>query len=184
MGNQQQPARSRSHQPIDENIANMNKLRELIKNTSIILEGELGQVAGVEDGFGVDGGSFVSTDDVEKFVTETNVELLAIGIGNAHGFYTSTDGIRIDLLKQIHQLVPSQKIVLHGGTGIETEKINEMIDNGVYKINISTELKEVYLKNSENHASSDSRHNMIKLVERRYHASKELIKDKIISYSR
>lgn len=172
-----------SHLELDENIANMLKIKQLIGDKNVAVEGELGQVSGVEDGHGSEGGSFVSPDDVTRFVNETEVDLLAIGIGNAHGFYKSTSGIRINLLRDVHELIPSQKLVLHGGTGIELEKINEMKNYGIHKINVSTELKDVYLKASLAHENSDKKYDMIALVEARYQAVKSLAKQRTLEFS-
>jgi len=171
-----------SHLSLEDNIKEMLKIKELIGSRNICVEGELGQVAGVEDGHGVEGGSFVSTDDVKKFVNETEVELLAIGIGNAHGFYKSTNGIRVDLLKQVNLLIPDQKLVLHGGTGIEKFKINEMKKYGIHKINISTELKHVYMEATQSHIESKNKFDMIHLVQKRYEKTKALAKSKILEF--
>jgi len=168
-----------SSMPLDDNISNMLEIKKIIGNRHTLIEGELGQIAGVEDGFGTDEGGSVSPEDVIKFVESTKLDLLAIGIGNAHGFYKSTDGIDIELLKTIHESVPNQKLVLHGGTGIEEFKINEMKEYGIHKINISTELKDIYIKASEEHSESEEKFNMIRLVEKRYSQVKEMAKQKI-----
>lgn len=171
-----------SHLPIQQNIIKMLEVKEMIGNRRIIVEGELGQVAGVEDGHGEDGGSYVALDDVSTFVDETKIELLAIGIGNAHGFYQSTDSIDIALLKRVHECVPSQNLVLHGGTGIEAEKIKQMKVMGIEKINISTELKAKYMEAQVSHIDSSRKFNMIDLVNSRYEASKNLAIQKILEF--
>ena len=171
-----------SHLPVQQNIIKMLEIKKMIGNRRVIVEGELGQVAGVEDGHGEDGGSFVALDDVTAFVEATNIELLAIGIGNAHGFYQSTDAIDIQLLKRVHECVPTQNLVLHGGTGIEPEKIEEMKVMGIQKINISTELKAKYMESQQSHIESKSKYNMIDLVNCRYEASKKLALQKIMEF--
>lgn len=168
-----------SHLSLEKNIEKMLAIKDLIGSKSIMIEGELGQISGVEDGHGVDVGSMVAPEDVVKFVTNAAVDLLAIGIGNAHGFYKSTNGINIDLLKEIHNLVPKQQLVLHGGTGIEEEKIKEMKKYGIVKINISTELKNEYILASQKHSSGDEKFNMIGLVNSRYEQVKQMAKQKI-----
>jgi len=171
-----------SHLELQDNIQNMLKIKALVGDKNITIEGELGQVAGVEDGHGAEGGSFVSPEEVKKFVSETNVDLLAIGIGNAHGFYKSTSGIKINLLKKVHEIIPQQKLVLHGGTGIEQNKIDEMKKYGIHKINVSTELKDVYMNAEHSHFLSESKFDMISLVESRYQSIKSLAKQRMLEF--
>ena len=120
--------------------------------------------------------------EVRRFVDETNVDLLAVGIGNAHGFYSSTDSIDINLLKKVYQKVPDQKLVLHGGTGIESSKVKEMKKYGIHKINISTALKDAYLKASQSHLESDKRFDVMELVKSRYESVKQLALLKIVEF--
>lgn len=171
-----------SHLPINYNIENMLKIKALVGDRFIEIEGELGQVAGVEDGHGENGGSYVNLTEVKRFVDATNIDLLAIGIGNAHGFYSSTDFIDINLLKEVYEQVPNQKLVLHGGTGIEPSKIIEMKSYGIDKINISTELKDVYLTASKCHIESGKKFEMISLVNSRYESVKKMAKRKILQF--
>lgn len=171
-----------SHLSIDENIKKMNEIKSLIGNRRVLVEGELGQVTGVEDGHGSDMGSFVNLNEVKKFVEQTEIDLLAVGIGNAHGFYESTDGIRIDLLSQVYELVPNQDLVLHGGTGIEDIKIQQMKQLGIKKINVSTEFKEIYMKSEHMHMESENRYNMVSLVQNRYVQLKEFCRAKIVQF--
>jgi len=171
-----------SHLSINDNIDNMLNIKDLVGGRFIEIEGELGQVAGVEDGHGEDGGSYVDLTEVKRFVDATDIDLLAVGIGNAHGFYSSTDCIDINLLKEVCQQVPNQKLVLHGGTGIEPSKIIEMKSYGIHKINVSTELKDVYLTASKYHIESDKKFEMISLVNSRYESVKQMAKRKILEF--
>jgi fructose/tagatose bisphosphate aldolase len=67
---------------------------------------------------------------------------MALGIGNAHGFYEDLEGIDLSILEEASQkLGPEQFFVLHGGTGLPKEVIKKAISYGVIKINISTQLK-------------------------------------------
>lgn len=168
--------------PLQDNIDGMLEIRKIIGQRNIMLEGELGQIAGVEDDFGTSEGTSISPQEVKEFVDNINPDLLAIGIGNAHGFYKSTDQIDIDLLREIHLSVPEQKLVLHGGSGIEEFKIQEMKQYGIYKINISTELKDVYLKSMMEHSISERKFDMVHLVNNRYRCVRELAESKIILF--
>ena len=171
-----------SHLSIKENIKSMLEIKTLVGKRFVEIEGELGQVAGVEDGHGEGGGSYVELKEVKRFIDETKIDLLAVGIGNAHGFYSSTDCIDINLLKKVHHQIPKQKLVLHGGTGIEPGKIIEMKCYGIHKINVSTELKDVYLKASKSHLESEMKFEMISLVNDRYKSVKRMAKRKILEF--
>lgn len=127
---------------IEENIKNTLIIKKHAETSGCLVEGELGKVSGVEDGFGDEGSSYAEIMEIVTYVKETNIDLMALGIGNAHGFYENLDGIDVSILREASEkLHPSQLFVLHGGTGLPDEVIKEAISLGVVKINISTQLK-------------------------------------------
>lgn len=127
---------------IDVNIKNTNIIKDYALSKSCLVEGELGKVSGVEDGFGDGGSSYAEIAEIEKYVKETNIDLMALGIGNAHGFYEDLDGLKTDILKEASsRLDKKQLYVLHGGTGLPEKIIKEVIGYGVVKINVSTQIK-------------------------------------------
>lgn len=81
----------------------------------------------------------------KRFVEETGVDTLAIGIGTAHGIYPKdvTPKIRIDILKEIESLV-NISLVLHGGSSNPDEQIAESVQNGICKVNISSDFKHAF----------------------------------------
>lgn len=132
-----------SASPIEENIAMTKKVMEYAKKNDCIVEGELGEIGGVEDGIGTEGMSYANLSEVKKFVDETKVHLLALGIGNAHGFYTTLKNIDTSILLKAKDIIGEKQLfVLHGGSGLPTETIVETINNGVVKINFSTQIKQ------------------------------------------
>jgi ketose-bisphosphate aldolase len=127
---------------IDTNIKNSKIIIDYASTKSCLVEGELGKVSGVEDGFGDEGSSYAEISEIEKYVKETNIDLMALGIGNAHGFYNDLDGLKTDILKEAsNKLSKNQLYVLHGGTGLPDEIVKEAIRYGVVKINVSTQIK-------------------------------------------
>lgn len=127
---------------IDTNIKNSKIIKEYAFKKGCLVEGELGKVSGVEDGFGDEGSSYAEIQEIEKYVKETNIDLMALGIGNAHGFYNDLNGLKIDILKEAsNRLNKDQLYVLHGGTGLPDAIIKEAISYGVVKINVSTQIK-------------------------------------------
>ena len=127
---------------VHTNIINSKSVISYARTKNCIVEGELGKVAGVEDGFGDEGSSYAEINEIERYINETGIDLMALGIGNAHGFYNNLDGINMDILIEASKrLDPHQLYVLHGATGLPDKLIQEAINYGVVKINVSTHLK-------------------------------------------
>jgi ketose-bisphosphate aldolase len=127
---------------IDTNIKNSNIIKNYASKANCLVEGELGKVSGVEDGFGDEGSSYAEISEINRYVKETKIDLMALGIGNAHGFYDNLDGLKTDILKEASlRLDENQLFVLHGGTGLPDKIVKEAISYGVVKINVSTQLK-------------------------------------------
>ena len=132
--------------PINENIKKTQHIVSLAHNKGTLVEGEVGVVGGVEDGFGSQGSTVFNISDALSFYNETGVDMIALGIGNAHGVYKTTDNVDVNLLS-IFQSHLSQKkayLVLHGATGLDDQQIFKAIENGVVKVNFSTEFKLLY----------------------------------------
>lgn len=147
---------------IDTNIKNSKIIIDYTSTKSCLVEGELGKVSGVEDGFGDEGSSYAEIAEIEKYVKETSVDLMALGIGNAHGFYNDLDGLKTDILKEAsNKLDENQLYVLHGGTGLPDEIIKEAISYGVVKINVSTQIKKKTMDILNNYTSENELYNEI-----------------------
>ena len=128
--------------PIEENIVRSLEVKNYAASKGCLVEGELGKVSGVEDGFGDEGSSYAEIAEIKRYVDETQIDLMALGIGNAHGFYDNLEGLKLDILKEAHEkLADDQLFVLHGGTGLPDEIIKEAIGYGIVKINLSTQIK-------------------------------------------
>lgn len=129
---------------LEENIKNTKLVVEIAKLKKCIVEGELGEIGGVEDGEGSENMSIANLSEVKKYVKSTNVDLLALGIGNAHGFYTTVKNIDTSILLKAKNILDKEQLfVLHGGTGMPEEMIFDTINNGVVKINFSTQIKQI-----------------------------------------
>jgi fructose-bisphosphate aldolase class II len=112
------------------------------------VEGEIEGIRGVEDGVGSDEESPVQTLEVAvDFITRTGVDCFAPAIGNAHGQYKATPTLDH---QRISDLVAATGIpmALHGGTGLSDEQFTDLVARGCAKVNISTALKEAYMKSS------------------------------------
>lgn len=113
-------------------------LRSNLPNT--LIEAEFNHIDPVNHHSLVD--SLTSPDQAKEFVTSTAVDLLAISIGNLHGVSSDApETLNLDVLSQVHQLLPSTFLTLHGGSGISPPQISSAIKLGIVKININTDLR-------------------------------------------
>lgn len=155
-----------SKHPFDDNVALTKKVVEYAHAHGVVVEAELGKLAGVEDNIKVDSKSATYTDPEEaaEFVEKTGVDSLAIAIGTSHGAYKFSGDPQLDFdrLREIHKLVPDTPLVLHGAStvlpefvdkcnryggnipgakGVPEEMITEAAKYGICKVNIDTDLR-------------------------------------------
>lgn len=155
-----------SKHPFEENIRLTKKVVEYAHAHGVVVEAELGKLAGVEDDVNVDARSATFTDPEEaaEFVEKTGVDSLAIAIGTSHGAYKFKGEPYLDYerLKVIHNLIPETPLVLHGASsvlkefvdrcneyggnipgaqGVPEEMIREAVKYGICKVNIDTDLR-------------------------------------------
>lgn len=112
------------------------------------VEGEIESITGVEDGIGSDTPSERQSLEVQvSFVETTGIDVFAPAIGNAHGSYSSAPELDMQRVSDIVARRPVP-IALHGGSGLSDEVFTDLISRGCAKVNISTALKELYMKSS------------------------------------
>lgn len=121
-----------SHLPFEENIALTKQVVEYAHDKGVVVEGELGRLAGIEDAVNVseEDATFTNPDQAEEFVKRTGVDSLAIAIGTSHGAYKfkGEPKLRFDILEEIQKRLPGFPIVLHGASSVIpefVEKINK-----------------------------------------------------------
>ncbi|MBE6689769.1 MAG: class II fructose-1,6-bisphosphate aldolase [Ruminococcaceae bacterium] len=133
-----------SHHDYEDNIALTKKVVEYAHARGVVVEGELGVLAGVEDEVVAEHSSYTRPEEVEDFVNRTGVDSLAISIGTSHGAYKFTakqctrnaDGIlvppplRFDILAEIEKRIPGFPIVLHGASSVPQEYVKEINELG------------------------------------------------------
>ena len=131
-----------SKHSFEDNIALTKKVVEYAHAHGVVVEGELGKLAGIEDDVHVsaEDSSYTRPEEVEEFVTRTGVDSLAIAIGTSHGAYKFTpeqctrnaDGVlvppplRFDILEEISRRLPGFPIVLHGASSVPQEFVKEI----------------------------------------------------------
>ncbi len=155
-----------SKHPFEENIELTKRVVEYAHSKGVVVEAELGKLAGVEDDIKVDARSatFTDPDEAAEFVERTGVDSLAIAIGTSHGAYKFKGEPYLDFerLKKIHSLLPETPLVLHGAStvlpefvsrcneyggnipgaqGVPEDMIRTSANYGICKVNIDTDLR-------------------------------------------
>ena len=117
-----------SHFSFEENIALTKKVVEYAHDHGVVVEAELGRLAGVEDDVKVsaEDSSYTQPDEVEEFVTRTGCDSLAIAIGTSHGAYKfkGEAKLRFDILEEVGRRLPGFPIVLHGASSVIPEYVD------------------------------------------------------------
>lgn len=122
--------------PYEENVALTKMVVEYAHAHGVVVEGELGTLAGVEDEVVVESGkeSYTNPDQVLDFVTRTGVDSLAIAIGTSHGAYKFKPGqkpqLRFDILEEVEKRLPGFPIVLHGASSVNQDDIRTINQYG------------------------------------------------------
>jgi fructose-bisphosphate aldolase class II len=123
-----------SHLPLFENIALTKKVVEIARKKGIPVEGELGTVT--------EHLRFTNPEEVPEFVRKTGVDSLAVAIGSSHG-HAPKEELDLELLFKIRRRTDIP-LVLHGASGVSDSDIKGAIQRGIAKINIDTNLREVF----------------------------------------
>jgi len=127
-----------SSKPFAENIAITKQVVEYAHDHGVVVEAELGTLAGIEDEVKVsaEDSSYTHPEEVEEFVSKTGCDSLAIAIGTSHGAYKFKPGtkpqLRFDVLEEVSKRLPGFPIVLHGSSSVPqefVEKINKFGGN-------------------------------------------------------
>jgi fructose-bisphosphate aldolase, class II len=133
---------------VSENLLQTTEVVSEARMHGAHVEGEIEGIQGVEDGVGSDNASVQQSLEVAvDFIKRTGVDCFAPAIGNAHGQYRAApvlDHQRVTDLVQATGI----PMALHGGTGLAAEQFQDLIARGCAKVNISTALKETYMKSS------------------------------------
>ncbi|MFA5542357.1 MAG: class II fructose-1,6-bisphosphate aldolase [Bacilli bacterium] len=127
-----------SHHPLEENIAITKQVVEYAHSKGVSVEAELGTVGGQEDDIIGDGIKYADKDECVRLVKETNIDFLAPALGSVHGPYKGEPVLGFKEMEEIKNAT-NKPLVLHGGTGIDDEKIMRAISLGTAKINVNTE---------------------------------------------
>ena len=129
-----------SHLPIDQNLKQTKEVVALAKPKGISVEGEIGELQKLNADGSMPEVKNLSYPSEAQLMSETGIDMLAVGIGNAHGFYKEAPNIRVDLLEKL-AAVSAVPLVLHGSTGLDDDVIQRCIAMGMAKVNLGTLLR-------------------------------------------
>ncbi len=125
-----------SSKPFEENIAITRQVVDYAHDHGVVVEAELGTLAGIEDEVNVsaEDSSYTRPEDVQEFVERTGCDSLAIAIGTSHGAYKFKPGtdpkLRLDILEDVEKRLPGFPIVLHGSSSVPQEFVKLINENG------------------------------------------------------
>jgi fructose-bisphosphate aldolase class II len=123
-----------SHLTFKENIELTKKVVDYAHSKDVVVEGELGRLAGIEDAVNVsaEDAAFTKPEEVEEFVSKTGVDSLAIAIGTSHGAYKfkTEPKLRFDILEEVQKRLPGFPIVLHGASSVMPKYVSMINENG------------------------------------------------------
>ena len=146
-----------SHLPYEENVALTKKVVDYAHDHGVVVEGELGRLAGIEDDVKVsdEDSSYTKPEEVCDFVGRTGADSLAIAIGTSHGAYKFKPGqdpkLRIDILEEVEKQLPGFPIVLHGASSVIPEFVEEINKYGG-KMDNAIGIPESELRKAAEHA--------------------------------
>ena len=141
--------------PIDENIQATKAVVEYAHSKGASVEAEVGSVGGEEDG--VTGGViYADAQECKRMVEEAGIDALAAALGSVHGNYDGEPVLGFDEMKEISELTGAP-LVLHGGSGIPEHQIKKAIEYGHTKINVNTELQQVWAKKTREVIANDEK---------------------------
>lgn len=125
-----------SSKPFEDNIALTRQVVDYAHDHGVVVEAELGTLAGIEDEVNVsaEDSSYTRPEDVQEFVERTGCDSLAIAIGTSHGAYKFKPGtdpkLRLDILDDVAERLPGFPIVLHGSSSVPQEFVKLINENG------------------------------------------------------
>lgn len=137
-----------STKPIAENAALTQRVIDVAHCFHVPVEAEIGELQRLDNGVVQENKNIADPNEVKEFLELCHPDTLAIGIGNAHGYYRGKPDIRLDILEKVRAFTDIP-LVLHGCTGMGDEAIRKAIELGVAKINFGTEIRYKYVQHYE-----------------------------------
>jgi ketose-bisphosphate aldolase len=136
-----------SDKEIGENISITREVVKIAEPYHVNVEAELGYVP--KPNIEIDKNKFTEPMEAKRFVEETGITSLAIAVGSKHGFYDGEPKLDIGRIAEIRK-VSEALLVLHGASGIPSGVLQAAVGNGITKVNVATDTKDVFMKTLKN----------------------------------
>lgn len=134
--------------PVAENAALTQSVVKVGRAFGVPVEAEIGELQRLDNGVALENKNVANPEQVREFLSLCTPDTLAIGIGNAHGYYKGEPDIQLDVLREVRKFT-DLPFVLHGCTGMSEDIVKESIQMGVAKINFGTEIRYKYVQHYE-----------------------------------
>ncbi len=168
-----------SRYPLEENIEITKKVVDYAKKFNVTVEAEIGCIGGSEDEVTSELKT-TSVEDALALVQGAQIDSLAPALGSVHGIYKGEPKLDFEKMKQIREKT-NMPLVLHGGSGIDDEKIKTAIQCGICKLNINTDLQIVWSKAVRSYLEENKEvYDPRKIIKSGEEAMKKLIQEKLI----
>lgn len=167
---------------LDENIKETQKVVEYAHARNVTVEAELGLIGGEEDGV-ANKLAFTNLKDCQYFLERVDVDSLAPALGSVHGLYKGEPNLDYETMKEINDNI-AVPLVLHGGSGLDNEKITKAIACGISKININTDLQIAWSNAVREFLDNDKQvYDPRKVIKSGEQAMKKVIEEKVNIFS-
>lgn len=171
-----------SHLSYAENMAFTREMSQLAHRYGAVVEAEIGRISGTEDGLSVAEKEAKMTDPIQagEFVRATQVDTLAVTIGNVHGEYRSEPRLDFERLIKIGQAVGKDiLLVLHGASGLPAAMISRSIQLGVCKFNVNTEVRQAYMTTLRSDSCQAPQADLLPCMEQSIAAMQQVVMEKM-----
>ncbi len=173
-----------SDKPFEENMKITRQVLEMATPAGLAIEAEIGEIGGVEEDIIVaeEDAHLANPDEAERFCREFDLGVFAAAIGTAHGYYHGEPKVAFDLIDEIYRRTQTP-MALHGGTGLDEETIAKCIELGCAKVNISTNLKHVFVDSFvQYNKNNPTDYEPLKVLGAQFEAMKELFRSKMTEF--
>ncbi|MBT8163251.1 MULTISPECIES: class II fructose-bisphosphate aldolase [Arthrobacter] len=150
-----------SEYPFEENIRVSSRAREMCP-PGVSLEAELGSIGGKEDDVAPEHASYTNPEQVKQFVEAVGCDMLAVSVGNQHG-YAPNARINFELLAKVQAESPVP-LVIHGASGLPSEQLARLHEFGVVKVNVAADLRNAMIRSfGEAYAANPNENSLIRV---------------------
>ena len=164
-----------SERPFEENVKVTKEIVKYAESYQANVEAELGYIAKLNQNQDM---VYTQPEEAKRFAEETGINALAVAVGSAHGFYKEAPLLQLDLISRINEATEAA-LVLHGSSGIPHDQVQEAIRRGITKINLATEIKNIYMKELKNILSESDEIDLRKVFPKATQAATALVTEKL-----